>query len=336
MKDYDQFKAFYSDELLAELLELDAVRKGFLVKSGAITFVLIVLAALASLFLVTGHLKAMQFVLLFWGLCAAVWITTIHCFRRDYRSHFKQMIIEPLIHFIDPNLRYAPDGFIDLLVFQRAEIFQRYVNEYDGEDLVCGTIDKTTIHFSEVRAYYKEENENSLLTSALTPKDSIGSLLDKYKHTVFKGLFFVADFNKDFLGQVLVMPDKAEKYFGRFGKMLQSHNFIRGELMKMDNAEFEQAFAVYGSDQIQARYVLTPVIMDKILDFKKKTGAAICLSFKDSVLYITVPCKRNLFEPKYFKSIVDYIDTFRYFQDLTLFISIVDELNLNTRIWTKE
>lgn len=336
MKSYDEFKAFYSEELLAELLELDGIRKRILVKSAAMTIVILALAGLFSLFCWAELVEDLEIALFFWILCGGVWYAAIRFFARDYRSNFKQMIIEPLIHFIDPNLSYTPDGFIDLLIFRRADIFQRYVNEYDGEDLVCGTIDKTTIRFSEVRAYYKEENENSLLTSALTPKDSVGALLDKYKHTIFKGLFFVADFNKDFLGQVLVMPDKAEKYFGRFGKMLQSHNFIRGELMKMDNAEFEQAFAVYGSDQIQSRYVLTPVIMNKILDFKKKTGAAICLSFKDSVLYITVPCKRNLFEPKYFKSIVDYIETFRYFQDLTLFIGIVDELNLNTRIWTKE
>ena len=132
------------------------------------------------------------------------------------------------------------------------------------------------------------------------------------------------------------MPDKAEKYLGRFGSMLQSHNFLRGELMKMDNAEFEREFSVYGTDQIQARYVLSPRIMEKILDLKKKTGVAICLSFKNSKLYITVPCKQNKFEPPYFKSLVDYVGACRYFQDLMLFVGIVDEFNLNTRIWTKE
>ena len=336
MKSYDAFKEFYSEELLAELLELDGVRKKILIKSAAVTIVLLVLAGLFSLFCWAEMTEDLEIALYFWALCAGVWFGAIRFFSRNYHSDFKQMIIEPLVKFIDPNLEYVPEGSIDLLTFRRAEIFQRYVNEFDGEDLVCGTIDKTAIRFSEVKAQYQEENENSLLTSMLTPKDSVGSLLDKYKHTVFKGLFFVADFNKHFCGQVLVLPDKAEKYFGRFGKMLQSHNLIRGELMKMDNAEFEKQFAVYGSDQIQARYILTPVIMNKILDFKKNTGAAICLSFKDSILYITVPYKRNLFEPKYVKSIVDYIETYRYFQDLRLFIGIVEDLNLNTRIWTKE
>ena len=104
----------------------------------------------------------------------------------------------------------------------------------------------------------------------------------------------------------------------------------------MDNVEFERHFAVYASDQIQSRYVLTPAIMDKILDFKKKSGSTSWLSFKDSMLYMAVPYKKNLFEPKYFKCMVDYVTTFEYFHDLSLFVGIVEEFNLNTRIWTKE
>ncbi len=335
MKDYEQFKEFYSEELLAELLELDGVQKRILVKSAVVTIVILVMAGLFSLFCWTEMTEDLEITLYFWILCGSVWFAAIRFFSRHYRSDFKQMIIKPLVRFIDPNLQYSPEGTIDLHTFRRADIFQRYVNEFDGEDLVTGTIDKTAIKFSEVRAYYNNENEESLLSEMFKDKDGSSGIFN-YKKKVFKGLFFVADFNKTFHGQVLVMPDKAEKFFGRFGKMLQSHNIVRGELMKMDNAEFEKKFVVYGSDQIQARYVLTPIIMNKILDFEKKTGSSICLSFKDSMLYIAVPCRRNLFEPKYLKSIVDYIETFRYFQDLRLFIGIVEELNLNTRIWTKE
>jgi len=335
MKSYEEFKEFYSEELLAELLELDKLRKGLLIKSGIITIIVFIAASLVFPFFLIEDFESFELAILFWILCGWVWFAAIRFFGQEYRSNFKKMIIEPLIRFIDPHLRYSSEGSIDLLTFRRAEIFQRYVNDLKGEDLVAGTIGKTSILFSEVRAYYNEENDQSVLGSIF--EDESGSVKNpKCKKRVFKGLFFVADFNKDFFGQVLIMPDKAEKFFGRFGKMLQSHNIIRGKLMNMDNAEFEKKFVVYGSDQIQTRYVLSPAIMNKILDFHKKTENSICLSFKNSILYIAVPCKRNLFEPKYFKSLVDYIDTFQYFQDLRLFIGIVDEFNLNTRIWTKE
>ncbi|MEN8127649.1 MAG: DUF3137 domain-containing protein [Planctomycetota bacterium] len=336
MKSYEDFKEFYSEELFAELLEMDGIRKAMLIKCTFATVLLLGLTGLTSLLLSTEQSETVLWVLVAWILCIGLWCIAIWYFTRYYRGNFKHLVIDKLVEFIDPNLSYAPEGSIPEYIFRRAEIFERYVNTFEGEDLICGTIGKTHIRFSEINAQYQEENEDTLWTSIMSSDSLIETLMNKYKHTIFKGLFFEADFHKSFHGQVLVMPDKAEKYFGRFGSMLQSYNFIRGELMKMDNAEFEKDFVVYGSDQIQARYVLSPRILGKIVELKKKAGSALFLSFKNSMLYIAIPCKENKFEPPYFKSLIDYMATFRYFQDLALFIGIVDEFNLNTRIWTKE
>jgi hypothetical protein len=354
MKTYDQFKEFYSKELFDELLALNGFRKNMLIKCALITVIFILLAGLFAVLFSIGMIKSIYITLSFGALCILFWYLSVLFLIKNFHAIFKRIIIEPLVKFIDPTLQYAPEGSIDLYTFRQANIFQYYTNEFDGEDLVCGTIDKTKIKFSQVYARYRDEDKGIgsiptddpwlfLLIIFLLPFFLVLRLFSNVfivklfiNHDVFKGLFFVADFNKDFSGYVLVMPDKAEKYFGRFGSMLQSHNLIRGELVKMDNTEFEKHFAVYGTDQVQARYVLTPRIMEKILDFKKKTGAATCLSFKDSMLYIAVPYKQSKFTPPLFKSLADYVDTCRYFQDLTTFISIAEEFNLNTRIWTKE
>jgi len=336
MKSYDDFKEFYSEELFSKLVELDGVRKKILRNSLIATVVTLVLWATVHVLLKTGAIEKEKIAYYCWTGLVVAWPTSIGFFIRGYRSTFKQTIIKPLIQFINPNLQYAPEGSIDLYTFERAEIFERYINDFDGEDLVCGTIDKTKIKFSEVHARYREEDEHTDSKSGSNPISLIFKIIIWLNRTVFKGLFFVADFHKTFHGQVLVMPDKAEKYFGRFGRLMQAYNFTQAELITLENSEFEREFVVYGSDQIQARYVLSINIINKILDFKKKTGNSVYLSFKDSVLYIAVPFKRNLFEPPYFKSLLDYVATFQYFHDLMLFIGIVNEFNLNTRIWTKE
>ncbi|MBK9503984.1 MAG: DUF3137 domain-containing protein [Bacteroidetes bacterium] len=38
--------------------------------------------------------------------------------------------------------------------------------------------------------------------------------------TIFKGLFFIADFNKHFNGNTYVLSDFGERFLGGFGKML--------------------------------------------------------------------------------------------------------------------
>ncbi len=42
--------------------------------------------------------------------------------------------------------------------------------------------------------------------------------------------------------------------------------------IEMENPDFEKGFAVYGTDQVEARYILTPAMMGKILDFRTKVG----------------------------------------------------------------
>ena len=45
---------------------------------------------------------------------------------------------------------------------------------------------------------------------------------------------------------------------------------------------------------------------------------------------------KNLFEARLFKSVVDYSYMEENLKFLTLLTEIVEDLNLNTRIWTKQ
>ena len=118
--------------------------------------------------------------------------------------------------------------------------------------------------------------------------------------------------------------------------MLQSWNLSRPDLIQLEDPEFEKEFVVYGKDQIEARYILSLSLMQRILDFKRKTGQKIFLSFIDSKVFIGVWSDHVLFEPKILSTLLDFDLIREYFDDLQLAIGIVDDLNLNTRIWSKE
>ena len=146
----------------------------------------------------------------------------------------------------------------------------------------------------------------------------------------------MGDFNKHFKGRTVVLPDTAEKLFGGLGKLFQSWNIGRGELVKLEDPEFEKEFAVYGNDQVEARYILSTSLMKRIVDFKRKTGKKIFLSFVGSRVFVAVSFRKDLFEPKVFSTVLAFEPIQEYFEDLQLAIGIVDDLNLNLRIWTKE
>ena len=149
-------------------------------------------------------------------------------------------------------------------------------------------------------------------------------------------IFFIADFHKHFSGKTVVLPDTAEKLFGQIGTMLQSLNKFRGQLVKLEDPEFEKLFAVYGDDQIEARYILSTSLMKRIVDFKRKTRRRIFLSFIGSKVYVAVSYTRNLFEPRIFRTLLDFAPIQQYFEDFQMAVGIVEDLNLNTRIWSKK
>ena len=324
MKTEKELRDLYRHSLLPDLVVLEKERKKvckklYAISGGTLAAVLLIAA------LTIRDIEA-QFNLLFifgiiWFMISAI---TYRATTRNYVSDFKQKIIRKIVSFIDETLTYNPDASIPMAWFTGSDIFKRYPDRYKGDDFVEGKLGATEIKFSEIHAEYKTETT-----------DSKGRRQTHW-HTIFKGLFFVADFNKNFKGKTVVLPDTAERIFGHLGKMFQSWNVSRDQLIKLEDVEFEKAFAVYGTDQIEARYILSTSLMKRITDFKEKTKKQIHLSFVNSQINIAISYKKNLFEPRVFQTILNFQSIQEYFDDLTLAVGIVEDLNLNTRIWGKE
>ncbi len=317
MKTIEELKTFYNETLSDDLQALEQQRKAIL-KNIAIAGIVMAIVLFAILIIATqsGAFPVIIFIfvaaIIIFGIIAKI-------LSRGYVTKFKSNIIGRIVKFIDPNLSYTPKGRIEKETFMDSDIFKTRPNRYKGDDYVRGTIGKTPIEFSEIHAQYES-----------------GSGKNRSCRTVFKGLFFIADFNKHFTCKTVVLPDTAESLFGTFGKMFQAWNLTRNQLIKLEDPEFEKLFVVYGTDQIQARYILSTSLMARITDFKKKSGQKIYLSFIDSKVYVAISYTKNLFEPKIFSTLMNFELIREYFQDLQLATGIVDDLNLNTRIWSKK
>jgi len=310
MKPIEEFKKFYDSQLMPDLIVMETDRKKTVRK------ILITLVPVAIITLLLIPLLQMFAVVLGGIICVGIFVFIT----KGYVSDFKQKVISKIVHFIDKNLTYIPEDYISHGEFALSDIFLRHADSFKGDDRVYGKIGATKINFSECVAKYRT-------------KDSKGRT--QYT-TFFKGLFFIADFNKHFKGKTIVLPDTAEKLFGSIGSFLQKRNMARPELIKLEDPEFEKHFVVYADDQIEARYILSTSLMRRITDYKKKTNKKIHLSFVASKVFVAVSYKKNLLEPRVFRTMLDFNVIKEYYEDLQLAISIVEELNLNTRIWSKQ
>ena len=246
------------------------------------------------------------------------------CFFLEYRGSskkdqvrykFKHEILPTLIKAIDPNLQYEPFLHIHSHQFRRGQLFQS-PDRFNGEDYVKGKIGKTDFEFSEVHAIEVTESTDS--DGNTTTSES----------TIFKGLYMIADFHKHFHGRTYVMP----KSWGWFTRK----KTWRGEKIITESPRFEDTFNVYASDQVEARYILSTRMLEDILALKDKFKCDVYLSFVDSSVHIAIRWNINILEPNLKKDLRTQTIINKFYEELMICFDLIEDLNLNTRIWSKE
>ncbi|HBY20405.1 MAG: hypothetical protein A2Y24_06625 [Clostridiales bacterium GWE2_32_10] len=320
MKTLEEFRDYFETQIVQSIEPLENQRIKVLKKT---TVVLVVMVIIPIAILVFGNQELLrvdgepllQLTFFYVAICGAI----LYWMKKSYVSDFKDKIIEKIVGFFDDSFIYKKNSCISDNIFNCCEIFDTTPNKYSGDDYVSGVIvdqeylDKlgqkkgTKIEFSEIKA----EKES-------------GTGKHRTVHTIFKGLFFMADYNKNFSGITRVLPDYKKRWL-----------FAGKDRVMLEDPEFERLFEVYSTDQIEARYILTPSLMDRLKSFKQKTGRPVYASFVNNKIYVAIEYARNLFEPDIFKTLYDFAPMQQYFEDLQFAISIVEELNLNTRIWSK-
>ena len=231
-------------------------------------------------------------------------------------GEIKQELVLEVIRFLDRGLMYEPQNYIQRDIFLEANLYRKEnIDRYGGEDYIYGTIGNTSIAFSEVHA----ENKT---------KDSEGRT--KYV-TVFKGLFFEVDFHKTFNG-VLYITRNAGFFSKVFGANKPNNNREKLEQAMLENPQFQDRFLVRTSDQILARYLLTPSFMERILQFEDQTKSRIVFSFREGKLYLGIETDKDHFDFD-LKETLNQKVLYAYFQEVKIALDIIEELHLNTNIW---
>lgn len=325
MIERNELENLYNNELKDKLQGLEGLRKK--VKNGQILGILLLVLTVILFGPVSAALEqsseALPFIVLApVAIFGIVILIRTYKKRINYRDRFKNEVVREIVKAIDPSWEYDPNQCIASNEYHSSDLFRKSVDRYKGDDLICGKIDKTDFRCSELHTEYKT-----------VTYDKDGKRKETW-HTIFKGLFFHADFNKEIMGKTYIEPDTAERLLGKFGQSLQVSS--KGKLVKLENPEFEKIFAVYGTDQTEARYILTPTIMEALVNIYKMYKRKMHLSFIGTRVYVAMSFSKNLFEPKIFSSGVKFKDVEFMYNLFMVNQTIVKELNLNTRIWTKE
>jgi hypothetical protein len=238
-----------------------------------------------------------------------------------YHHQFKSTAFRQAARLVAPGIDYAPASMIPIESFRQGDIFHSRIDRYRGEDCFHGKAGNTDILVSELHVERKD-----------TSTDSKGKTRTTWV-TVFRGIYLIADFHKHFSCQVRIEPDVAEATFGWLGRKIQGFS---GDLIRLENPEFEGAFKVRASDPVEARYLLTPDMQERFLALRNRWSPGIHAALLDSSLHLAIPNRENWFEPDINLPADHTQPLTRFLQQLVVLLHIPEQLDLNTRIWTKE
>lgn len=293
---------------------IDAQRNDYKRKQRIYIFVFIGLAIIS--FLLAATLTKNPFFGAFPALvCFSIFYAIRGTQKRKIARLFKTSLLIPAIKKGFPHLTYRSAPGIHQSDFLASTIYSKSnVDRYRSEDLFEGKHGDTTFRFCEVHAERKETRSNGNGGSST------------HYVTIFQGVFMIADFNKSLSFTTRVIQAK-DSFFEKL--------FKRNSKVSLENEEFENLFNTYSEDQIEARYILSPAMMERILKLQKTWSDRINLSFSGNHVYIAINHNRNLFEPN-LADPMEFNQIERVFDEITACLKIMDTLDLNTRVWTKE
>lgn len=301
--DRKNFNSFYIEEIQSKLALLELERKRML----KLFFVIVGLVFMFSCFISIKQLRSFNILSIFIVLSPTIITACLMYFFtfRKFKINYKNKIIKLLFNSIFDDYFYRPDGYLTEAEYQSTLLYQGNFNRFSGEDCIEGVFKGKEIKLSELLVR-RVENRKKKNTTKI----------------IFNGLMVIFKMKTPYVSQIVVEPDFAEKILGFMGRAIQSTTKGNLEIVRLESPDFEKNFIVYSNDQIEVRRFLTPLIQEKLTNFKKMKKTLFAFSIQSNQISIALPNSKNQFEPNYFsrtddvKIIREIIDLFLFFDEL--------------------
>jgi len=257
--------------------------------------------------------------------------------RKELKQSYKGIVLKRLMAALGRGLTYSPTSILTRSVFDSMDLFNESGDKFESEDQVTGKKGQVPYGLHEVRLSKKENNSRSRLAFGAGGASIINLAMGSSnagRRFIFNGLIVQLDFNKNFQGHTVIVPEREGQILG--GLFGEAKTRKRKSLVLLENPDFEKTYSVYSSDDQEARYLITPKLMELILEAQALLGQELRLCFMMNRLFVTVPQTKDRFEANLFGGEVTPESALGDFVDVVnLAERLVETLDLETRIWTR-
>lgn len=194
--------------------------------------------------------------------------------KRQYAKAYKSEFL-PKIAQLFGNLTYKVDGQIAMEAMEPSKIVPNH-DKYISEDYFSGEYKGIHVQFSEINL--KERRRSRRRTRYVS---------------IFKGLAVHLHIpHKKFYGHTILDRNK-----GSLGEWFRQKT-TGLKRARMVDSEFENYFDAYTNDQVEARYLIDPLMIERLNGlYVEYKGEQMAAAFYESGMLILIASKHNHFEP---------------------------------------
>lgn len=194
---------------------------------------------------------------------------------RKLSGEAKALLVLPVAQSLDLDFLPKPGHVASISNHRRVGLLPSY-DRSRFEDQLTGTHEGVDFEFFECRLKQRRTSHSN------------GRTQTRYV-TVFDGQCLRMMFHKRFFGETLVTRDAG--IFNMFGGRKGM------DRARLEDPEFEKAFEVYTTDQVEARFLLTPDFMQTLVDLERAlSGKKLRCAFSGQEMFVAVE-GGDLFEP---------------------------------------
>lgn len=233
--------------------------------------------------------------------------------KKNFTEAYKHIIIFEIFKKNFGNINFLPNNGINYEIFEKLDVINK-PDRYSSNDYISATY--KNIPFTSADIHFERKH---------TDKDG-----HTHYSTMFQGQWYIFDFNKSFVSDVQIIDSK---FLNGTKNKIFKKDFNN---IQLEDIEFNKKFNTYAKKDLDAFYLLTPHLIEKIKHLKNNTKGHLIFCFNNKKLHIGVNNRRNSFEPSIFKPInIEEIEnkTLKEIQDI---IKFIDYLDLDNTLFRKE
>lgn len=233
--------------------------------------------------------------------------------KKEYHSVYKSLLVSEALKTTFDEFKFYPSLGIGQNEIRYTNMMQ-LGNRYKSEDYIKGIYKGVPFEQSDVLI----QNVTSTGKTTTTV-------------TYFMGRWMIFEFNKNFCCDLQVR-EKGFSYSKRKRGIFVSDN-EKMHKIEFEDVDFNNRFNVFGQNNEEAFYLLTPQIMEAMRELQEKTDGKIMFCFVHNKLHVAVNNGKDSFNPPIFKRLDIQEECMQINNEIRLITQFIDVLSLDKTIY---